>query len=107
MFNTISKYLEQHALRRTREVLLSMSDRQLEDVGFSRDLLSRGVSYWPWREETADNYQSKQQQKMTTTEINQAISELSDMSDKELWDLGINRGSIRQAVTSSPEDRAA
>jgi len=106
MFNAISKYLEQHALRRTREVLLSMSDRQLEDVGISRDLLSRGVSYWPWREQAASNYQPKQQ-KMTTTEINQAISELSDMSDKELWDLGINRGSIRQAVTSSPEDRAA
>ena len=36
---------------RTAKELLKLSDRQLEDIGFSRDLLKRGVSAYPWREQ--------------------------------------------------------
>lgn len=34
-----------------RKQLLKLSDRQLDDLGFSRELLMRGVSAYPWREE--------------------------------------------------------
>ena len=37
---------------RTAKELLELSDRQLEDIGFSRALLKRGVSAYPWREES-------------------------------------------------------
>jgi len=107
MFNAISKHFERQALRKTRAVLLAMSDHQLEDVGISRDLLNRGISHWPWREGEVVDMQSTQPKQMTTAQINQAIRELSDMTDKELLDIGINRGTIRQAVTNGPEDRAA
>jgi len=82
-----------------------MSDRQLEDVGISRDLLLQGVSQWPWRADAVIS--TDQPEKLSTAEINKAIRELSDMTDKELWDLGIARGSIRQVVTNGPEGRAA
>ena len=36
---------------RTAKELLKLSDRQLEDIGFSRALLMRGVSAYPWREQ--------------------------------------------------------
>ena len=79
-----------------------MSDRQLEDLGFSRDLLNKGIKYWPWRE-TNNN----QPDKMNAVEINQAISELSQMTDKELRDLGISRGGIQHAVAHGVDRTAA
>ena len=36
-------------LRRARRELLASSDRQLSDIGFSRELLEQGVKAWPWR----------------------------------------------------------
>lgn len=36
---------------RARKELLKLSDKQLDDLGFSRGLLMRGVSAYPWREE--------------------------------------------------------
>lgn len=32
-----------------RWALLGMNDRTLEDIGYSRALLKRGVGAWPWR----------------------------------------------------------
>ena len=40
---------ERSIKRRVREQLLAMSDRQLKDMGFSREQISRGISAWPWR----------------------------------------------------------
>jgi uncharacterized protein YjiS (DUF1127 family) len=34
---------------RVRQHLLGFSDRQLEDMGFSRDQLAQGLKSWPWR----------------------------------------------------------
>jgi hypothetical protein len=36
---------------RTAKELLKLSDRQLDDIGFSRVLLKQGYSAYPWREE--------------------------------------------------------
>jgi len=103
MIKTIQRYLQNHALHRTRNTLLTMSERQLEDAGISRALLLEGISQWPWRAEQLDNV-TEQPPKSDSAEIRRAIKELSAMSDRELWDLGIHRGNIRQAVeTGRPE----
>ncbi len=103
MLAKISNILQRSAMRQTRVQLMRMSDRQLEDIGISRELLSRGISEWPWREETVTD----QPQKLTTAEINKAVRELSAMTDQELRDVGISRGSIRQAVVGNAEEMAA
>lgn len=36
---------------RTRNALLALSDRNLADAGFSRELLEKGVKAWPWKVE--------------------------------------------------------
>ena len=42
---------EMRALGVSRQKFISMSDRQLDDIGISHDLLERGVGAWPWRNE--------------------------------------------------------
>ena len=106
MFNAINRYFQNHGRHKAREQLLNMSDRQLEDMGLSRDLLRRGIHYWPWREELDAAPRSAQPKKMTTAEINRAVRELSDMSDKELRDLGISRSSIQQIVRGTDKQAA-
>lgn len=41
--------LERSAQKRTREYLLGLSDRHLDDMGLSRELLKQGPEAWPWR----------------------------------------------------------
>lgn len=41
--------VERYGQHRVRNELLAMSDRQLTDIGYSRDLLRKGVDFWPWR----------------------------------------------------------
>lgn len=41
--------IERYGKHRVRNELLAMSDRQLLDIGYSRDLLRQGVDFWPWR----------------------------------------------------------
>jgi len=103
MLKAITYSLQNYALRQTRVQLMGLSDGQLEDIGISRYLLERGLSEWPWREDAVID----QPAKMTTAEINKAVRELSAMTDQELRDVGVNRGSIRQAVLGSIEDRVA
>ena len=49
--NRIKKALLVSGYSRTAKELLKLSDRQLDDIGFSRALLKQGVSAYPWREE--------------------------------------------------------
>lgn len=52
-FERFSKVLidaREHAVRRrVRQYLRGLTDRQLEDMGFSRALLEQGPKAWPWR----------------------------------------------------------
>ena len=90
---------------RARQELLRMSDRQLADFGFSRELLLDGVSAWPWRVD-ADNLVaapmsvdgSAVKPSHARQEIKQAINELSSYSDRELAELGVTRHGIEEAV---------
>ena len=50
----IIKALELIGRHRVRRELLTMTTLNLEEFGFSRDLLDKGVEYWPWRSETAE-----------------------------------------------------
>ncbi len=40
---------ERAARREIRQYLRGFSDRHLEDMGFSRELLEQGPRAWPWR----------------------------------------------------------
>ncbi len=81
------------ARRVARDVLLDKSDRVLEDMGFSRTLLNAGVGQWPWRIED----ENKSPDITPKVEAN-AIRQLQAMSDRELFDLGITRGTIEESV---------
>jgi len=101
---------------RLRNQLLSMSDRQLEDYGFSKTLLAEGVSAWPWRvDSVADAVAAGASlraqgindspavtqvvpAKMSRKSIRRAVKELNSYSDRELAELGVNRQSIKEVV---------
>lgn len=50
VMKTFINEIEHYGRHRARQQLLMMSDRQLADVGYSRELLQKGVSSWPWIE---------------------------------------------------------
>lgn len=110
MFTSIKNCLQNYALHKTRAQLLTMTDRQLEDVGISRDLLLDGVTAWPWREDVVvaelTAQPENQPERMSAKAINRAIRDLSSMSDKDLRDIGIDRGTIRQSVIDGAPRRA-
>lgn len=90
---------------RARRELLAMSDRQLADFGFSRELLLEGVSAWPWRveEDAPEVVRSSVEGKAVKPSyanktVKQAVNELNGYSDRELAELGITRNSIEEAV---------
>ena len=107
MFESFKSYLHNTALHKTRIQLLQMTDRQLEDVGISRALLNQGIASWPWREDYTTHAElTKQPARMKATEISKAINELSRMTDKQLRDIGVSRGTIRQSVEHGVDGRS-
>jgi uncharacterized protein YjiS (DUF1127 family) len=94
--NTLSSAIESYGRHKTLNYLNTLSDRTLDDLGFSRALLSQGVEGWPWRTEEFRSPTSKAQD---ASAIEAAIKELTAYNDAELADLGISRGQIRDAVT--------
>ena len=101
---------------RLRQQLLGMSDRQLQDFGFSREMLIEGVSAWPWRIDTvadavaAGTDLTKEgisvapvvsqiaAPKVSKRKIRKAVKELSSYSDRELAELGVSRNNIEEVV---------
>ncbi|NND90199.1 MAG: hypothetical protein HKN42_04985, partial [Granulosicoccus sp.] len=82
-----------------------LSDRQLEDSGFSRELLMNGVNDWPWRLDQAlvsdaalPGDVAFQTPAPRDSEVRHAIAELKSYSDRELAELGVNRNGIENAV---------
>lgn len=47
--NRLIEARERGVQRHVRQYLRGLSDRQLEDMGFSRELLEQGPQAWPWR----------------------------------------------------------
>jgi len=89
---------------RARTELLRMSDSALEDAGFSRLLLEKGNSAWPWRTVPAEPVRNDQTNsankdaRPTARQERKAIRELEQLSNAELADIGIHRAQIRQMV---------
>lgn len=101
---------------RLRQQLLGMSDRQLQDFGFSRAMLIEGVSAWPWRIDAVADAVSAGTDlkkeglvaapvvsqiaapKVSRRKIRKAVKELNSYSDRELAELGVNRNNIEEVV---------
>ena len=67
----------------------------------------QGVDAWPWREGEVQAKPARVAAVAKTREQRRAIRELRSMSNAELSDLGISRGSIVDAVTHGrPMDQA-
>ena len=85
--------------KHAREALLGKSDRLLEDMGISRDLLEKGVDHWPWTLIESQPVAAVQPvRKLSRREERRAIRALQGLSDRELLDIGITRGNIAHAV---------
>jgi len=94
--NALSSSIEAYGRRKTLNYLNTLSERTLDDLGFSRALLSQGVEGWPWRTEAISGPTTTNTQ--DTSAIEAAIRELTAYNDAELADLGISRGEIREVV---------
>jgi len=97
LIGSIQRRKEISAMKATRVYLLSLDDRLLEDAGFSRPLLEKGLSTWPWRD-TENGVNMEIQPRTTEKELKKAASMLRSFSDKDLRDLGIGRGEIGYVV---------
>ena len=93
--SSIFHALELAGRAKTLGHLEGLSDRTLSDLGFSRTLMSQGVSAWPWK---SDQVISDQETNTDANEINAAVEELNAYNDRDLADLGLSRGQIRDAV---------
>ena len=96
MASRYNSYMTYVGRKRALEFLLNSSDRVLEDAGFSRVLLEKGVQAWPWRAEQIDV--NLQPAMFDASANDKAVQELRAYSEKELHDLGISRGSIEDVV---------
>jgi uncharacterized protein YjiS (DUF1127 family) len=120
IFSSVKAAFANAAMRssksRLRLQLLGMSDRQLQDFGFSRDSLQEGISAWPWRlDGVADAVAAGTSLhaeglavapvltqivpvKASRKSIRKAVNELNSYSDRELAELGVSRQSIKEVV---------
>lgn len=93
--------MEMAGRAKTLAHLEGLSDRTLNDLGFSRSLMRQGVSAWPWKKEQEiagfDGETSPEA-------INAAVEELNAYNDFELADLGLARHEIRDAVVNGRKD---
>ncbi len=85
---------EMRAREIVRQEFMRMNDRQLEDLGISRERLEWGAGAWPWRYdfEIAKPISGSNQKQI------EAIRELNEYNDRELADLGLSRSGIVDAV---------
>ncbi|MFK7855232.1 MAG: DUF1127 domain-containing protein [Granulosicoccus sp.] len=93
-------YMIRRGRSQARHVLMAKSDAILEDLGISRELLESGVSAWPWTEGVEQFEPVLVSHKVEPSRRQQmlAIRELQALSDRELHDIGVGRGSIAEMV---------
>ncbi len=96
--NAYERYMTYRGRDIAREYLLRCDDRMLADNGFSRELLVQGVDAWPWR--TMAEQEHILRATIDQASRRQAMKNLDSMSDAELQDLGISRGTIEESVMS-------
>lgn len=79
---------------RVLTVLRGMDPDTLRDFGYAPELVSRGVSAWPWRIEATDHTPSPS----VEANLLEAETDLRAYSDTELADLGIGRDAIADVM---------
>lgn len=105
-----TEYMTLQGRNQARRVLLSQGNSVLEDLGISRELLESGVSAWPWKvavdqpvpvaitPHITPHITPQITPHISRREQNRAIRELRALSDKDLRDIGVSRGSIVDVV---------
>lgn len=96
LFKKFVQSLQRSKQREALAYLQSMTPRQLDDCGFSPELIAKGVKAWPWRIDNTASEQLALSKKLRDEK--KAVQQLQRYSDAELSDLGICRGSILDAV---------
>lgn len=91
--SVFERYMTRRGRVEAHKILMAQDLKTLEDIGIDRHELEGGVKNWPW-----DGSVTLQAKKPVVN--TKAISELNTYSDRELHDLGINRGMIADAVTN-------
>ncbi|PWQ94576.1 DUF1127 domain-containing protein [Leucothrix arctica] len=89
---------------KTLSYLNSLGDSQLEDLGFSRELMNQGLAAFPWKAQDFDNLATLTETRATSQEIKEAIAELQAYNDRDLADIGIARYEIEDAVINGRND---
>lgn len=89
IMNALIDARERSAQKRTGQYLLGLSDRYLEDIGFSRELLEQGPKAWPWR---------APQEPLGTPKLIAAMRGLNTDSEAQPTDLERDRRGIEEAV---------
>lgn len=90
-------WLERSQLRKQ---LLRRDEKVLADIGVSRDLLLQGVRAWPWKApvDPVWGLAPFKLDGIDDGDYEAAIAELERYDDADLWDLGLTRGTIAEAV---------
>lgn len=86
-------YMTRRGRIEAHRILMAQDDKTLNDVGIDRHELIGGIKNWPW-----DGSVTVALAKPVARA--RAIRELNSYSDRELHDIGINRGMISDAVTN-------
>jgi uncharacterized protein YjiS (DUF1127 family) len=89
IMQVLTNALERNAQQRTREYFLGLSDRHLDDIGLSRELLKQGPKAWPWR---------KLDEPLAALGIPAVIREVNTDSGAQPADFDRGRSTIKQAA---------
>jgi uncharacterized protein YjiS (DUF1127 family) len=100
----ISAAFELSGRSKTLSYLNTLSDANLEDLGFSRELMAQGVAAYPWKAQDFDNLVTLTETRATSQEIKDAIEELKAYNDRDLADIGIARYEIEDVVINGRND---
>lgn len=83
---------------KTLSHLSTLSNSQLEDLGFSRELMAQGISAYPWKAQDFNSMPTLTETRATSKEIKDSIKELEALNDRDLADIGISRHEIEEVV---------
>lgn len=102
--SSVMNALELSGRSKTLSYLKTLSDANLEDLGFSRELMSQGLAAYPWKAQDFDNLATLNETRATSQEIKNAIAELQAYNDRDLADIGIARSEIEDVVINGRHD---
>lgn len=103
--SSIINAFELSAHSKTLAHLNTLGDSQLEDLGFSRQLMSQGVAAYPWKTQDVSGLPTLTEVRSDSKEIQEAIAELQTLNNRELEDIGIARYEIETVVINGRHNK--